>query len=68
MKVTIFKKDKESNERAISRFNKVVQASRKLLLVRDERYHARKPTRIKIRAAAIKRDFHRAQREKNKFY
>lgn len=68
MKVTLWKNDKESNERAISRFNKKVQGSRKLLELREKRYHKRKPTKRHQRAAAMMRDFHRAQREKSKFY
>lgn len=68
MKVIIWKSDKESNERAITRFNKKVQASRKLLLIREKRYHHRKPNTRVSRIAAIMRDFHRAKREKNKFY
>lgn len=68
MKVTIWKSDKESNERAITRFNKKVQGSRKLLQIREKRYHKRKPTRRHSRAAAMMRDFYRAKREKSKFY
>lgn len=68
MKVTIWKKEGESNERAITRFNKKVQGSRKVLKVRTERYHAKAPTKRYTRAAAIKRDFYRAKREKTKFY
>ena len=68
MKVTIWKNDKESNERAITRFNKKVQGSRKLLVIREKRYHKRKPTRRYQRAAAMMRDFYRAKREKSKFY
>ncbi len=68
MIVTIWKNDKESNERCITRFNKRVQASRKILGVRKSRYHSRKPTKRQIRAAAVMRDFHRGRREKNRFY
>ncbi len=68
MKVTVWKSEKESNERAITRFNKKVQGSRKLLIVRGKRYHARKETKRHSRARAIMRDFYRAAREKSKFY
>ncbi len=68
MKVTIWKNDKESNERAITRFNKKVQSSRKLLKVRGERYHAKAKTKRYKRQSAIMRDHYRSQKEKNKFY
>lgn len=68
MRVTIWRNDKESNERAIARFNKKVQASRKLLKVRGERYYIKPAKKRKVRAAAIMREFHRSKREKSKFY
>lgn len=68
MRVTIWKNDKESNERAITRFNKKVQSSRKLLEVRSKRYHQRPPTKRHVRSAAVMRDFYRSKREKSKFY
>ncbi len=68
MKVTIWKNDKESNERAITRFNKKVQGSRKLLKVRGEKFHAKKPTKRYVRSAAIMREKYRTQREKSRFY
>jgi len=68
MKVTIWKNAKESTERAITRFNKKVQASRKLLKIKGERYHKKEDTKRKSRIKAIKRDHYRSLREKNKFY
>lgn len=68
MKVTIWKSDKESNERAITRFNKKVQASRKLLEVRGKRYHTKPENKRHARKRAIMRDHYRAMREKSKFY
>ncbi|MFA6991870.1 MAG: 30S ribosomal protein S21 [Candidatus Gracilibacteria bacterium] len=68
MKVTVWKNDKESTERCITRFNKKVQASRKLVVLRSERYYERKPKKKNIRAKAIMRESYRTQREKNKFY
>ncbi len=68
MKVTIWKSDKESNERSITRFNKKVQASRKILKVRSERYHKKDETKRYVRAAAVMRDHYRAIKEKTKFY
>ncbi len=68
MKVVVYKNEKESNERCISRFNKRVQSSRKLVKIREDRYHKRKPTRRYMRAAAKMRTYYRSLREKTKFY
>ena len=68
MKVQVVKKDKESNERCISRFNKKVQASRKLLEIKKARYHKKSPSKTQTRAGAVMRDKYRAAKEKNKFY
>ncbi|MBI2634106.1 hypothetical protein HYW82_00345 [Candidatus Peregrinibacteria bacterium] len=68
MKVRVVKDEKESNERLVSRFNKVVQASRKLVKIRDEQYYVHKPKKRKIRTSAIKRAEYRAAKEKSKFY
>lgn len=68
MRVTIWKNDKESNERSITRFNKKVQGSRKILKVRSSRYHKKAATTRQVRQAAIKRDFYRTRREKSRFY
>ena len=68
MAITLYRNPKESPERFISRFNKKVQASRVLLLVRERRYFKHKPSKRYMRAAAIMRDFHRGQREKQKYH
>jgi len=68
MKVTIWKNSKESTERAITRFNKKVQASRKLLKIKGERYHQKDESKRKSKIKAIMRDHYRSLREKNKFY
>jgi len=68
MKVTVWKDDKESNERAITRFNKKVQASRKLLEIRKSRYNKKVSTKRYTRDAAVMREFYRSKKEKNKFY
>ncbi len=68
MKVTIWKTDKESNERAITRFNKKIQSSRKPLEVRERKHHKKSATKRHLRAAAVMREFYRSKREKNKFY
>ncbi|MBL4693875.1 hypothetical protein JKY72_00705 [Candidatus Gracilibacteria bacterium] len=68
MIVKIWKGEKDSNERCITKFNKRVQASRKIPKVRSGRYHKKSLTRRQIRAAAIMREHYRAIRDKNKFY
>ena len=68
MKVVVVKKDKESNERLLSRFNKFVQRSRKIQKVRSGRYREDATSKRQERAAAKMRDHYRAQREKSKFY
>lgn len=68
MKVTVWKNDKESTERCITRFNKKVQASKKLVNLRSKRYNQKKPRKKQVRTAAIIREAYRTQREKNKFY
>ena len=61
------KKANESNERLMSRFKKLVQRGRMMELKRN-RYFADKPTKTKVRAAAIKREMYRKKRERAKFY
>ncbi len=68
MRVTVWKNEKESNERLITRFNKKVQSSRKLLKIRSERYNKRAPTKRLKKVAAIMRERYRSQKEKSKFY
>jgi len=68
MLVKVVKRDKESNERCITRFIKAVTGSRKTLKIRTSRYHKKAPTKRQIRANAKARDNYRAIREKHKFY
>jgi len=68
MKVTVIKNEKESNERCITRFNKLVQASRKLYWLRSNKYNLKKVTKEKMRVGAVMREKYRSIREKNRFY
>lgn len=68
MKVTVIKNEKESNERCITRFNKLVQASRKLYWLRSNKYNLKKVTKAKVRVGAVMREKYRTIREKNRFY
>ncbi len=63
-----FKKSSESNERLLSRFKKLVQRSRIVMDKKRNRYHKRKPTKTKVRAAAVMRESNRARRAKQQFY
>jgi hypothetical protein len=68
MRVTVWKNEKESNERLVTRFNKKVQSSRKLLKIRAERYHKKPMTKRLKRIIAVMRETYRSQKEKSKFY
>ena len=68
MKIVVWKNDKESNERAITRFTKKVQACKKILDIKNSRYRVKPKTKSKVRMAAIKREEYRAKREKSRFY
>lgn len=68
MAIRVTKNDKESTDRMIQRFNRKVQQSRLVQKVRNERYHQRKPSKRRLRDAAMMRAFYRAEREKMKFY
>ena len=58
---------KESNEKLIQRFQKKVQGSRIVLLVKDRMYYKKPLKKNKIRARAIMREHYRDAREKAKY-
>jgi ribosomal protein S21 len=64
----VYRNQKESPERLISRFNKKVQASRVLLEVRTRRYHKKKPGKRYLRQAAVMRTYYRNLRQKMQYY
>lgn len=68
MRVKVIKKQKESDERLMERFNKAIQKSKKIPKIREARYNVKKPKKRYVRSAAIKREEYRSQREKQKFY
>lgn len=68
MTIIVYKNQKESLDRLISRFNKKVQAGRILLEVRNRRYHKKPLTKRKVRQAAVMREFYRGRREKMQYY
>ncbi|MBU0667640.1 30S ribosomal protein S21 [Patescibacteria group bacterium] len=68
MAIKVYKNQKESLDRLISRFNKKVQGSRIILEVKNRRYYKKPKTRRLVRAAAVKREFYRAKRDKMQYY
>ncbi len=68
MAITLWKNQKESVDRLISRFNKKVQSSRIILLSKERRYRKKKPSLRHQPTAALMRTHYRQQREKQKFY
>ncbi|PKL36945.1 hypothetical protein CVV38_03605 [Candidatus Peregrinibacteria bacterium HGW-Peregrinibacteria-1] len=68
MQVVVQKREGESNERMITRFNKLVQGSRKVYKIRKSRYFQKDATRRQVRDGAVKREEYRALRKKNQYY
>lgn len=68
MAIKVYKNQKESPDRLVSRFNKKIQASRVLLEVKVRKFHEKKKTKKFIRQAAIMREAYRAKRNKEQFY
>ncbi len=68
MAVKVYRNQKESLDRLISRFNKKVQASRVLMEVKGRRYHKKPPTKRLIRQAAMMRTHYRNLRDKMQYY
>ncbi len=68
MAVKVYKNSKESLDRLISRFNKLVQGSRVLLEVKSRRYYTKPLTKRLIRKRAIMREYYRRQNEKKQYY
>ncbi|PIQ77787.1 hypothetical protein COV82_02870 [Candidatus Peregrinibacteria bacterium CG11_big_fil_rev_8_21_14_0_20_46_8] len=65
--IHLVKNSKESNEKLVGRFLKKVQASRILTIAKDKQYFKKPLKKRGIRMAAVKREFYRAQREKQKY-
>jgi ribosomal protein S21 len=66
--IRVWKNSKESFERFLSRFDQQVQRARLVRVLRKRRYLQKDPSRSKRRAAALKREEYRAERERRKFY
>lgn len=59
---------KESFERMLSRFKKLLQRSHKIQEAKEKSTFKKKPTKRYIRQAAIMREYYRAERAKKMFY
>jgi len=55
-------KKNENNEKLMRRFKKQVQKSGLIKEVRNERYHKKSKTKVRVRAEAIKRSEYRAKK------
>lgn len=66
--IRVRKKEKESQERFFQRFSSQVQQSRLLAFVKEHMFYSRKPSKSKVRAKAIKREYYRTKRTKEQFY
>lgn len=61
------KKPKESNEKLVARFQKKVQGSRILSQAKERMYYKKPLKKGEIRKRAIKREYYRDRREKQKY-
>jgi len=59
---------KESFERMLSRFKKLLQRSHKLQEAKDRKRFQKDPSARQIRSAAIMREYYREQKKKRQFY
>jgi ribosomal protein S21 len=59
---------KESFERMLSRFKKLLQRSHKLQEAKAKMTFSKKPTKRYVRQAAIMREYYRAEKAKRLFY
>ena len=66
--IRVKRNEKESVDRMLSRFNKLVQSSRVILEVKNKRYFKKDQTRRVSRKAAVMREFHRDRRNKMQYY
>ena len=71
MAVAAIRRDTESSEKLISRWNKKAQTARVVNQVKNRRYFDKNkvhPNKLKIKQAALKREEHRAVRRKLQYY
>lgn len=68
MSIAVIKREGESPEKLISRWNKKSQASKMPNWIKRHRYFERDENKRKRRLRAIKREFHRGERKKLSYY
>ncbi len=68
MKVYVARDAKESFERMLARFKKLLQRSHKIVDSKESSRFHKKPSKRLQRRAAIAREGYRSKREKQKFY
>lgn len=66
--IKVKRNEKESVDRLLSRFNKLVQASRIILEVKNRRYFKKEQTKRLGRKKAVMRDFYRDKKKKMQYY
>lgn len=66
--VNVKRDPKESFERMLSRFKKLLQRSHKLQEAKENEFFKKSPTRRYIRQAAIMREHYRSQKAKKQLY
>lgn len=68
MQIHVTRDSKESFERMLSRFKKLLQRTHKLNIARDQENFAKKPTKRHQRQSAIMREHYRKERQRKQFY
>ncbi|MEK7529254.1 MAG: 30S ribosomal protein S21 [Patescibacteria group bacterium] len=65
--IHVTKKQGESNDKMVARFQKLVKGSRIINETKDKRYFTKPLKKLKLRIRALKREEFRAKREKERF-
>ncbi|MBT6143454.1 hypothetical protein HOH51_02990 [bacterium] len=68
MLIHVARDPKESFERMLSRFKKLLQRSHKIQIAKEQSRFRKKPTKRYTRQAAIMREYYRAEKKKRQFY
>ncbi len=68
MLIHVKRDSKESFERMLSRFKKLLQRSHKIQIAKEQSRFHKKPTKRYTRQAAIMREYYRAEKKKRQFY
>jgi ribosomal protein S21 len=59
----VLRKEKETNQQVLRRFNRLLQANNLLKLVREKQYFAKEPNRFARKTAAVRRSQLRDERQ-----